>query len=131
MLRAASPYHELIRLHSSWASGPRRDSSPPQLNLVLELEFAEADALRPGEGSTDYTIENVRVLAGQVTLDSALHESYQKILGPQPRLRLPHHAGLQHPRRQHLLQRHGGSSLHEAARRFFQICAVWLCYHRN
>ena len=54
---------------------------PPQLNLVLELEFAEAaDALRPGEGSTDYTIENVRVLASQVTLDSALYESYQKIL---------------------------------------------------
>ena len=54
---------------------------PPQLNLVLELEFSEAaDALRPGEGSTDYTIENVRVLASQVTLDSALYESYQKIL---------------------------------------------------
>ena len=52
---------------------------PPQLNLVLELEFSEAaDALRPGEGSTDYTIENVRVLASQVTLDSALYESYQK-----------------------------------------------------
>ena len=32
---------------------------PPQLNLVLELEFAEpADALRPGGGSTDYSIEN-------------------------------------------------------------------------
>ena len=54
---------------------------PPQLNLVLELEFAEAaDALRPGEGSTDYTIENVRVLASQVTLDSALYDSYSKIL---------------------------------------------------
>ena len=54
---------------------------PPQLNLTLELEFSEAaDALRPGEGSTDYTIENVRVLASQVTLDSALYESYQKIL---------------------------------------------------
>ena len=54
---------------------------PPQLNLVLELEFAEpADALRPGGGSTDYAIENVRVLASQVTLDSALYESYQKIL---------------------------------------------------
>ena len=51
---------------------------PPQLNLVLELEFAEpADALRPGGGSTDYSIENVRVLASQV---SALYESYQKIL---------------------------------------------------
>ena len=54
---------------------------PPQLNLVLELEFAEpADALRPGGGSTDYSIENVRILASQVTLDSALYESYQKIL---------------------------------------------------
>ena len=54
---------------------------PPQLNLVLELEFAEPpDALRPGGGSTDYSIENVRVLASQVTLDSALYESYQKIL---------------------------------------------------
>ena len=54
---------------------------PPQLNLVLELEFADpADALRPGGGSTDYSIENVRVLASQVTLDSALYESYQKIL---------------------------------------------------
>ena len=54
---------------------------PPQLNLVLELEFAEpADALRPGGGSTDFSIENVRVLASQVTLDSALYESYQKIL---------------------------------------------------
>ena len=54
---------------------------PPQLNLVLELEFAEpADALRPGGGSTDYSIESVRVLASQVTLDSALYESYQKIL---------------------------------------------------
>ena len=54
---------------------------PPQLNLVLELEFAEpADALRPGGGSTDYSIENVRVLASQVTLDSALYESHQKIL---------------------------------------------------
>ena len=54
---------------------------PPQLNLVLELEFAEpADALRPGGGSTDYSIENVRVLASQVTLDSALYESYQILL---------------------------------------------------
>ena len=93
---------------------------PPQLNLVLELEFAEAaDALRPGEGSTDYTIENMRVLASQVTLDSALYESYQKILlsGRSLVFAYPTHAGQQHPRRQHLLQRHGGTSLHEAARR--------------
>ena len=38
---------------------------PPQLNLVLELEFAEpADALRPGGGSTDYSIEK-RPRAGE------------------------------------------------------------------
>ena len=51
---------------------------PPQLNLVLEIEFAEAaDALWPGgNGSTSYSIENVRVLASQVTLDSALVESF-------------------------------------------------------
>ena len=52
---------------------------PPQLNLVLELEFSEAaDALRPGEGSTDYSIENVRVLASQVTLDSACTKAPKK-----------------------------------------------------
>ena len=51
---------------------------PPQLNLVLELEFAEAtDALRPGGL---YPSKNARVLASQVTLDLALYESYQKIL---------------------------------------------------
>ena len=55
---------------------------PPQLNLVLEIEFAEAaDALWPGgNGSTSYSIENVRVLASQVTLDSALVESFNKVL---------------------------------------------------
>ncbi|CAE7317175.1 unnamed protein product [Symbiodinium microadriaticum] len=54
---------------------------PPQLNLVLELEFAEAaDALRPAGGTTDFSIENVRVLASQVTLDSALQESFNKVL---------------------------------------------------
>ena len=94
---------------------------PPQLNLTLELEFSEAaDALRPGEGSTDYTIENVRVLASQVTLDSALHESYQKNppLGAQLGFRVSHnaHAGLQHPRRQHFSQRDSGSSFHKITR---------------
>ena len=55
---------------------------PPQLNLVLEIEFAEAaDALWPGgTGSASYSIENVRVLASQVTLDSALVESFNKVL---------------------------------------------------
>ncbi|CAE7476412.1 unnamed protein product, partial [Symbiodinium necroappetens] len=42
---------------------------PPQLNLVLEIEFADpADALWPGgDGTTSYSIENVRVLASQVS----------------------------------------------------------------
>jgi hypothetical protein len=55
---------------------------PPQLNLVLEIEFAEAaDAVFPGgNGSLDYSIENVRVLASQVTLDSALVESFNRAL---------------------------------------------------
>ena len=54
---------------------------PPQLNLVLELEFAEAgDALRPAGGTSDFSIESVRVLASQVTLDSALVESFNKVL---------------------------------------------------
>ena len=54
---------------------------PSQLNLVLELEFAEAgDALRPAGGTSDFSIENVRVLASQVTLDSALVESFNKVL---------------------------------------------------
>jgi hypothetical protein len=55
---------------------------PPQLNLVLEVEFAEpAEAARPtGNGSLDYLIENVRALASQVTLDSALLESFNRVL---------------------------------------------------
>ena len=54
---------------------------PPQLNLVLELEFAEAgDALRPAGGTSNFSIENVTVLASQVTLDSALVESFNKVL---------------------------------------------------
>ena len=40
------------------------------------------------------------------------------LIGTQPGFRLSHdaHAGLQHPRRQHFLQRNGGSSLHKIAR---------------
>ena len=45
---------------------------PPQLNLVLEIEWADpADAVRGGTNSSvDYDIQNVRVLASQVTLGS-------------------------------------------------------------
>ncbi|CAE7889443.1 unnamed protein product, partial [Symbiodinium necroappetens] len=54
---------------------------PPELNLVLEIEFAPpAEAVRPGDaGSVDYEIQNVRVLASQVTLDSALVESFRRV----------------------------------------------------
>ena len=73
----------------TWATRPRfwtvglfqsGKTLPPQLNLVLEIEFAEAaDALWPdGAGCQSYSIENVRVLASQVTLDSALVESFNK-----------------------------------------------------
>ena len=55
---------------------------PPQLNLVIEIEFADPEhAMRAGVGSSlSYQIENVRLLADQVTLDSALKESFERIL---------------------------------------------------
>ena len=55
---------------------------PPQLNLVLEIEFADPEmATRAGVGSSlSYQIENVHLLADQVTLDSALRESFERIL---------------------------------------------------
>ena len=55
---------------------------PPELNLVLEIEFAPpAEAVRPGDnGPEDYEIQNVRVLASQVTLDSALVESFRRVM---------------------------------------------------
>ena len=55
---------------------------PPQLNLVLEIEFADpADAVRGGQNSSvDFSMQNVRVLASQVTLDSALVESFNRVL---------------------------------------------------
>ena len=55
---------------------------PPQLNLVIEIEFADATialwsknaGAHPAGAtlSTDFEIQNVRVLASQVVLDSAL-----------------------------------------------------------
>ena len=80
---------------------------PSQLNLVLELEFAEAgDALRPAGGTSDFSIENVCVLASQVTLDSALYSGVLQqgaAVGPFPGLLLPDHAhpGLQRARGRH------------------------------
>ena len=63
---------------------------PPQLNLVIEIEFADATTAlwsenvgaHPAGGtlSTDFEIQNVRVLASQVVLDSALVESFNRVL---------------------------------------------------
>ena len=63
---------------------------PPQLNLVIEIEFADATTALWSEnagahpaGATlraDFEIQNVRVLASQVVLDSALVESFNRVL---------------------------------------------------
>ena len=63
---------------------------PPQLNLVIEIEFADATTALRSENagahpagatlSTDFEIQNVRVLASQVVLDSALVESFNRVL---------------------------------------------------
>ena len=63
---------------------------PPQLNLVIEIEFADATTALWSENagahpvgatlSTDFEIQNVRVLASQVVLDSALVESFNRAL---------------------------------------------------
>ena len=61
-----------------------------QLNLVIEIEFADATTALWSENagahpagatlSTDFEIQNVRVLASQVVLDSALVESFNRVL---------------------------------------------------
>ena len=61
---------------------------PPQLNLVIEIEFADATTALWSKSagahpagatlSTDFEIQNVRVLASQVVLDSALVESFNR-----------------------------------------------------
>ena len=63
---------------------------PPQLNLVIEIEFADATTALWSENagahpagatlSTNFEIQNVRVLASQVVLDSALVESFNRVL---------------------------------------------------
>ena len=63
---------------------------PPQLNLVIEIEFADATTALWSKNagahpagatrSTDFEIQNVRVLASQVVLDSALVESFNRVL---------------------------------------------------
>ena len=59
-------------------------------NLVIEIEFADATTALWSENagahpagatlSTDFEIQNVRVLASQVVLDSALVESFNRVL---------------------------------------------------
>ena len=54
---------------------------PPELNLVLQNTFADpSDAVRNVSASQDFSIENVKIYASQVTLDSALRESFQRIM---------------------------------------------------
>ena len=57
---------------------------PPQLNLVMEVKFADATTAlfreRRGALSTDCKIQNVRVLASQVVLDSALVDFNRALL---------------------------------------------------
>ena len=63
---------------------------PPQLNLVIEIEFADATTALWSKNagahpagatlSTDFEIQNVRVLASQVVLDSALVEPFNRVL---------------------------------------------------
>ena len=54
---------------------------PPELNLVLQITFADPnDGARGISASKDYTVESVSLYASQVTLDSALRESFQRIM---------------------------------------------------
>ena len=59
---------------------------PPQLNLVIEIKFADATTALWSENAgahpsgANFEIQNVRVLASQVVLDSALVESFNRVL---------------------------------------------------
>ncbi|CAE7581880.1 unnamed protein product, partial [Symbiodinium necroappetens] len=79
---AATRYWDVLMAPSLLGLFKAGKMLPPELNLVLEIEFAPpAEAVRPGDaGSEDYEIQNVRVLASQVTLDSALVESFRRVL---------------------------------------------------
>ena len=101
---------------------------PPQLNLVIEIEFADATTALWSENAgahlagatlnTDFETQNVRVLASQVVLDSALVESFNRVLlsGRSLSVQVPHgaHAAVQRPERRGGAQRHRGARLHWA-----------------
>ena len=99
---------------------------PPQLNLVLEIEFADATTALWSENAgahpagatlgTDFEIQNVRVLASQVVLDSALVVLQPRApLRKVARVQLPHgaHAAVHGASGRGGAQRHCGARLHE------------------
>ena len=96
---------------------------PPQLNLVIEIEFADATTALWSENagahpagatlSTDFEIQNVRVLASQVVLDSALVESFNRVLLSGRSLVFSHPTLHTRPERRGGAQRHRGARLHE------------------
>ena len=95
------------------------------MNLVIEIEFADAATALWSENagahpagatlSTDFEIQNVRVLASQVVLDSALVESFNRALlsGRSLVFSYPTHAAVQRPERRGGAQRHRGARLHK------------------
>ena len=95
-----------------------------QVNLVIEIEFADATTALWSENagahpagatlSTDFEIQNVRVLASQVVLDSALVESFNRVLLSGRSLVFSYpHAAVQRPKRRGGAQRHRGARLHK------------------
>ena len=94
---------------------------PPQLNLVIEIEFADATTALWSENagahpagatpSTDFEIQNVQVLASQVVLDSALVGSFNRALLSGRSLVFSY--AVQRPERRGGAQRHQGARLHE------------------
>ena len=93
---------------------------PPQLNLVIEIEFAAAlwsenagAHLAGATLSTDFKIQNVRVLASQVVLDSALVESFNRVLLSGRSLVFSYPTVHTRPERRGGAQRHRGARLYE------------------
>ena len=96
---------------------------PPQLNLVIEIEFADATTALWSENagahpagatlSTDFEIQNVRVLASQTLRWWSPSTGCSSQEGPG--VQLPHgaRAAVQRPERRGGAQRHRGARLHE------------------
>ena len=94
-----------------------------QLNLVIEIEFADATTALWSENagahpagatpSTDFEIQNVRVLASGLCAGRVLQPGAP--LRKVPGVQLPHgaHAAVQRPKQRGGAQRHRGARLHE------------------